>query len=59
MLNIRFHRWYEYLGDAVENMYVPFPIIYTYGNETKAYNGSTKLCSEAYPVIIQYNFKTK
>lgn len=43
-------RWYNFMGDPVENSYVPFPINYKYTNSTKAFRAETKKCNEAYPV---------
>lgn len=43
-------RWYQFMGDAVENMYVPFLINYTYTNPAKAFTAQTKKCNETYEV---------
>lgn len=43
-------RWYQYLGDNVENIYVPFLINYTYNTPEIAFTAKTKKCNESYGV---------
>lgn len=43
-------RWYQYMGDPVANIYVPFLINYTYTNPEIAFSAETKKCNESYEV---------
>lgn len=43
-------RWYQYMGNAEENIYVPFLIDYTYDNPERAFTAETKRCNESYEV---------
>lgn len=52
---INIKRWYDFLGDAVNNIFVPFQIDYTYtDSEEDSFNGDTKPCNAAFDVRPQY-----
>lgn len=42
-------RWYAFMGDEIENDYVPFGINYKFDNEARAFRAKTKKCNESYP----------
>lgn len=43
-------RWYQFMGDPVENPYVPFLINYTYTNPRNAFTAKTQKCNESFEV---------
>lgn len=43
-------RWYQYMGDPVENVYVPFLINYTYAKTENAFTAETRKCNESFEV---------
>lgn len=53
-------RWYQFMGDPIENIYVPFLINYTYNNPEKAFTAETKKCNESFEVseIDEHNSHT-
>lgn len=42
------------MGDAENNMLVPFSLNYIYDNPTRAFRADTKKCNESYEVRILY-----
>ncbi|XP_031627932.1 NPC intracellular cholesterol transporter 1 homolog 1b [Contarinia nasturtii] len=41
-------RWYEFMGDAENNPFVPFQLNYKFDNAERAFRTDTKKCNEAY-----------
>lgn len=40
-------RWYQYMGDADNNMFVPFPINYEFTNHSDAFDYDTRHCGSS------------
>lgn len=41
--------WYEYMGDPISNIFVPFAINYIYNDTERAFRAETLPCNESYP----------